>query len=107
LGGCPTSRWTFSATEPYLISELREASTAHEQQVCRGLSPDEHQQLTALLRRMVEEQELTPGVHPGYRSIKADRPTRGSKREPPAARSTARCEPGPGVGRITGSSRLS
>ncbi|KUJ70430.1 MarR family transcriptional regulator [Streptomyces albus subsp. albus] len=56
-----------------LLTELRTAGAAHEQQVCQALSPDEHQQLIDLLRRMAEQQRLTPGVHPGYRSL---RPTR-------------------------------
>ncbi|MDR3084520.1 MAG: MarR family transcriptional regulator [Streptomyces sp.] len=59
-----------------LLARLREAATAHEQHVCQALSPDEHQQLTGLLGRLAEQQGLTPGVHPGYRSLRTDRPTR-------------------------------
>ncbi|MEC4021059.1 MarR family winged helix-turn-helix transcriptional regulator [Streptomyces sp. H27-D2] len=51
-----------------LLGELREAGAAHEQQVCEALTPEEHRQLTALLRRMAEQQKLTPGAHPGYRT---------------------------------------
>ncbi|MEU6894868.1 MarR family transcriptional regulator [Streptomyces sp. NPDC046557] len=57
-----------------LLAELRKAGAAHEQQVCQGLSPDEHRQLTSLLRRIAEQQELSPGVHPGYRSIRPTGP---------------------------------
>lgn len=53
-----------------LLGELRTVGMAHEQQVCRALSPEEHQQLIALLKRVAQDQELTPGVHPGYRSIR-------------------------------------
>lgn len=62
-------------TEPgvRLLAELREVGAAHEQQVCQALSPDEHQQLSVLLRRMAEQQKLSPGVHPGYRSIRPAR----------------------------------
>ncbi len=42
---------------------------AHEEQTCQALSPEEHEQLGALLRRVAEQQGLTPGVHPGYRSV--------------------------------------
>jgi DNA-binding MarR family transcriptional regulator len=59
-----------------LLAELHKAGAAHEQQVCQALSPEEHQQLSALLRRMAEQHGLSPGVHPGYRSIRPDRPTR-------------------------------
>ncbi|MEU8539306.1 hypothetical protein AB0C52_04780 [Streptomyces sp. NPDC048717] len=53
------------------------AGAAPEQQVCEGLSPDEHGQLAALLGRLAARQGLTPGVHPGFRSVRADRPARG------------------------------
>ncbi|ADP82684.1 transcriptional regulator, MarR family [Pseudofrankia inefficax] len=52
-----------------LLAELRTASAAHEQQLVQGLAADEHRQLTALLNRIAEQQGLTPGVHPGYRSL--------------------------------------
>ena len=56
-----------------LLAELRKVGAAHEQQVCQGLSPEEHQQLATLLRRLADQHGLTPGVHPGYRSLGADR----------------------------------
>jgi DNA-binding MarR family transcriptional regulator len=59
-----------------MLAQLREAAAAHEQHLCQALSPDEHQQLTGLLRRLAEQQGLTPGVHPGYRSLRTDRPAR-------------------------------
>ena len=59
-----------------LLARLREAGAAHEQHVCQALSPDERQQLTGLLARLAEQQGLTPGVHPGFRSLRTDRPAR-------------------------------
>jgi DNA-binding MarR family transcriptional regulator len=59
-----------------LLAELRKAGAAHEQEICQALSPDEHHQLIDLLSRIAEQQQLTPGVHPGYRSLRADRPGR-------------------------------
>ncbi|MEV0225909.1 MarR family transcriptional regulator [Streptomyces sp. NPDC050704] len=56
-----------------LLSELREVATAHEQQTCQALTPDEHEQLRALLHRMAAQQGLSPGIHPGYRWIRPDR----------------------------------
>lgn len=50
-----------------LLAGLRDAGMAHEQDICAALSAEEHRQLTALLRRVAEQQGLTPGVHPGYR----------------------------------------
>jgi DNA-binding MarR family transcriptional regulator len=57
-----------------LLGALREVATAHEQQVCQALSPGEHEQLTSLLRRVADQQGLTPGVHPGYRQLSPNRP---------------------------------
>lgn len=53
-----------------LLTALRSAGAAHEQQICQALSPEEHRQLTALLRQIAEQQGLTPGVHPGYKSLR-------------------------------------
>ncbi|MEU9498909.1 MarR family winged helix-turn-helix transcriptional regulator [Streptomyces sp. NPDC048196] len=64
-----------------LLAELHQAGAAHEQHVCEALSPEEHRQLSTLLRRMAEQHGLSPGVHPGYRSIRPDRPARRSGRE--------------------------
>src|SRR5215468_7300284 len=41
----------------------------HDDAVCAALHVDERQQLNALLGRIAEQQGLTPGVHPGYRSL--------------------------------------
>lgn len=51
------------------MAALREAAMAHEQEICRALSDDEHQQLAGLLRRIADDRELTPGVHPGYQKM--------------------------------------
>ena len=53
-----------------LLGALREVATAHEEQTCQALSPEEHEQLAALLRRVADQQGLTPGVHPGYRTVR-------------------------------------
>lgn len=56
-----------------LLGALREVGMAHEQAMCESLSPDEHAQLIALLRRVAAQQGLTPGIHPGYRSLRPER----------------------------------
>ncbi|BDM73998.1 hypothetical protein HEK616_74850 (plasmid) [Streptomyces nigrescens] len=64
-----------------LPAELGKAGAAHERHVREALSPEEHRQLSALLRRMAEQHGLSPGVHPGYRSIRPDRSAHGSGKE--------------------------
>jgi hypothetical protein len=41
----------------------------HELAITAALDDDERAQLLELLRRLAEEQELAPGVHPGFRRI--------------------------------------
>ena len=41
----------------------------HELAIAVALDDDERAQLLALLRRLAEEQDLPPGVHPGFRRI--------------------------------------
>lgn len=48
---------------------LAEAALAHEEALCTGLDPQERIALAALLRRIAEAQQLTAGVHPGYRRL--------------------------------------
>ncbi|WP_035865467.1 MarR family winged helix-turn-helix transcriptional regulator [Kitasatospora cheerisanensis] len=53
-----------------LLGRLRDTALAHEQDVTQSLTPEEHAQLTALLTRIAAQQQLTPGVHPGYRTLR-------------------------------------
>jgi DNA-binding MarR family transcriptional regulator len=41
----------------------------HEQALTAALEEQEREELASLLRRIAEEQGLTPGVHPGFRRI--------------------------------------
>ncbi|HEX3335272.1 MAG TPA: MarR family winged helix-turn-helix transcriptional regulator [Jatrophihabitans sp.] len=43
---------------------------AHEQDICAALTDEEHETLVVLLGRMADQQGLTPGVHPGYRTLR-------------------------------------
>jgi DNA-binding MarR family transcriptional regulator len=52
-----------------LLGEVAKAGMAHEQQICAGLSPDEHDQLLDLLLRIAGQQGLKDGVHPGYGAL--------------------------------------
>ncbi|WP_084337185.1 MarR family winged helix-turn-helix transcriptional regulator [Actinomadura oligospora] len=53
-----------------LLNELRSIAMAHEADLASALSPEEHRQLTGLLQRIAADRDLTPGVHPGYRSVR-------------------------------------
>lgn len=52
-----------------LLAELGRVAREHELAITSGLDEQERAQLLTLLRRLAEEQQLTPGVHPGYRRI--------------------------------------
>jgi DNA-binding MarR family transcriptional regulator len=41
----------------------------HEDLLCKGLSSSERETLEQLLSKMAKEQELRPGIHPGYRRL--------------------------------------
>jgi DNA-binding MarR family transcriptional regulator len=67
----PTDRRTYAL---HLTEAGREAlnkiglvSGEHQDAICADLDAGERAQLAGLLRRIAEEQGLTPGVHPGYR----------------------------------------
>jgi DNA-binding MarR family transcriptional regulator len=46
-------------------------AVAHDDEVCRALSAQERATLTELLTRIAADQGLTPGVHPGYRTLRS------------------------------------
>lgn len=58
-------------TEPgvKLLGRLATLARAHDEAMCRALEPEERDQLRGLLQRIADQQELTAGVHPGFRRI--------------------------------------
>jgi DNA-binding MarR family transcriptional regulator len=58
-----------------VLRTIGTVAKAHDTEICAALSSAEHKTLTALLTRIADQQGLTRGVHPGYRSLR-----------PPAAR---------------------
>lgn len=52
-----------------LMEQVRQIATEHEEDFCAPLSKEEKAQLSEFLRRLGDAQGLTPGVHPGYRSL--------------------------------------
>ena len=60
----------------YLTDKGREAlktigrlAREHQDALCAALTGEERDQLAALLRRIADQQGLTPGVHPGFSRI--------------------------------------
>ena len=52
-----------------LLAELGRVARQHEHAITTGLDDDERAQLLGLLRRLAQEQNLRPGVHPGFRRL--------------------------------------
>src|ERR1700738_4644247 len=51
------------------LAGLRRAAREHELAITAALSEDERAELRMVLGRVAEEQDLPPGVHPGYKRI--------------------------------------
>ncbi|WP_433756886.1 hypothetical protein [Nocardia sp. CA-135398] len=51
------------------MGQVWQIATAHEADLCEGLDDTEYEHLATLLNRTAEQQQLTPGVHPGYRRM--------------------------------------
>jgi DNA-binding MarR family transcriptional regulator len=54
----------------FMRDKLATVGIAHEDDICAALTSAEREQLHELLSRIAEQQELTPGVHPGYQRLK-------------------------------------
>jgi DNA-binding MarR family transcriptional regulator len=52
-----------------LFTELGRVAGQHEHAITAALDDNERVQLLTLLRRLAEEQNLRPGVHPGFRRL--------------------------------------
>jgi DNA-binding MarR family transcriptional regulator len=52
-----------------MLKQVGTVAREHDQAVCEPLTPAERATLGRLLRRLAEHHGLTPGVHPGYRSM--------------------------------------
>jgi DNA-binding MarR family transcriptional regulator len=52
------------------VEAIGRVGRQHEHDITRALSAAEREQLFGLLRRIADDQGLTPGVHPGYRTLK-------------------------------------
>jgi len=66
-----------------LLGKITEVSAHHEAELCAGLTPAERRRLIALLSRLVAEQHLPVGVHPGVGRDWAGRGKRGVRARRP------------------------
>ncbi|MFI0470581.1 MarR family winged helix-turn-helix transcriptional regulator [Saccharopolyspora sp. 5N102] len=53
-----------------LLGEVHAVAAEHEADFCQALDQDERARLKSLLERLANSHDLTPGVHPGYRTIR-------------------------------------
>jgi DNA-binding MarR family transcriptional regulator len=52
-----------------MLARVSELGQAHDDAICGSLSAGERAQLRALLARIADDHGLTPGVHPGFRTL--------------------------------------
>jgi DNA-binding MarR family transcriptional regulator len=57
-----------------MLQQIDRIAGEHQDALCAALTEPERAQLAALLRRIADEQGLTPGVHPGYRTLGSQQP---------------------------------
>jgi DNA-binding MarR family transcriptional regulator len=51
------------------LDRVRRIAEEHQEELCAGLSDAERAELRKLLVRIANQQQLRPGVHPGYRTL--------------------------------------
>jgi DNA-binding MarR family transcriptional regulator len=61
---------TLTAEGHTALQAIGEVAREHQRSLLAVLSPEEQRQLAALLQRVADGQGLTPGVHPGYKTLK-------------------------------------
>ncbi|HEY0783243.1 MAG TPA: MarR family transcriptional regulator [Thermoanaerobaculia bacterium] len=52
-----------------MLSTIGRLAREHQDALCAALTAEERETLAALLRRIADQQGLTAGVHPGYRTL--------------------------------------
>jgi DNA-binding MarR family transcriptional regulator len=57
-----------------MLQQIDRVAGEHQDALCAALAEPERAQLAELLRRIADEQGLTPGVHPGYRMLGSQQP---------------------------------
>jgi DNA-binding MarR family transcriptional regulator len=64
------------------LQAIGQLAREHQDALCAALSAAEREQLASLLRRIADQQGLTPLVHPGYRGLRPPAPGRGRRAAP-------------------------
>jgi DNA-binding MarR family transcriptional regulator len=72
------------------LAAVGRVAKAHDDEICASLSGGEREQLGALLRRVADEQRLTPGVHPGFSRLSGGNERWSSLKPRPPSRPKAR-----------------
>jgi DNA-binding MarR family transcriptional regulator len=57
-----------------MLRAIGQVAREHREALVAALTPTEQETLTRLLVRIATEQQLTPGVHPGFRQLGKRRP---------------------------------
>ena len=57
-----------------ILEQIDHVASEHQDALCSALTEAERTQLATLLRRIADAQGLTPGVHPGYRTLGSQQP---------------------------------
>jgi len=52
-----------------MLERIGRIGREHQEALCAALNESEREQLAGFLTRIVAEQGLTPGIHPGYRKL--------------------------------------
>jgi DNA-binding MarR family transcriptional regulator len=56
------------------LQQIGRIARDHQESLCAALKETERVQLAEFLRRIAAEQQLKPGIHPGYRKLGAEKP---------------------------------
>jgi DNA-binding MarR family transcriptional regulator len=55
------------------LEQIGRIGREHQNALCAALDESERAQLADFLRRIADEQQLTPGIHPGFRKLGGER----------------------------------
>jgi DNA-binding MarR family transcriptional regulator len=56
------------------LEQIGRIAGEHQDALCTALDESERAQLTGFLMRIAAQQQLTPGIHPGYRRLGGAQP---------------------------------
>jgi DNA-binding MarR family transcriptional regulator len=62
-----------TASGTKVLQAIGRIARQHDEALCAALNENERETLARLLSRIAEEQQLKPGVHPGYRRLGGDK----------------------------------